>query len=204
MVADVDTASPNTLFVHADHLDRPVRMTNAAQALVWDAVYKPYGEVQSITGSASLDARFPGQWFQLETGLHHNWHRTYDPTTGRYLQPDPLGNVDGPSVYAYANSSPMMLSDPEGLIAPGVAGVLWGVRACAGNLACSSAARYAAQQIIDFCMGKRTGKEKSNDVPSWVEGEKLGPDEDSKQKTKDLLEKQYPNGVPRVLANQAK
>jgi RHS repeat-associated protein len=115
VVADVDTASPTTLFVHADHLDRPVRMTNASQTLVWDAVYKPYGEVASITGSASLDARFPGQWFQLETGLHYNWHRTYDPTTGRYLQPDPLGFVDGPSVYAYASSSPVMRTDDKGL-----------------------------------------------------------------------------------------
>ncbi|POR47737.1 RHS repeat-associated core domain-containing protein, partial [Bosea psychrotolerans] len=98
-----------------DHLDRPIRMTNASQALVWDAVYKPYGEVVSITGVATLDARFPGQWFQLETGLHYNWHRTYDPTTGRYLQTDPLGYVDGPSVNAYASGSPMMLTDREGL-----------------------------------------------------------------------------------------
>lgn len=115
VVADVDTASPQTLFVHADYLDRPVRMTDAAQALVWDAVYKPYGEVHSLSGSASLDARFPGQWFQLETGLHYNWHRHYDPTTGRYLQPDPLGFVDGPSVYAYAVNAPMMWIDREGL-----------------------------------------------------------------------------------------
>jgi len=115
VVADVDTPNPTTLFVHADHLDRPVRMTNASQALVWDAVYRPYGEVESISGWASLDTRFPGQWFQLETGLHHNWHRTYDPTTGRYLQPDPLGFVDGPSVYAYANGSPLMRTDRDGL-----------------------------------------------------------------------------------------
>jgi RHS repeat-associated protein len=40
---------------------------------------------------APEDLRFPGQWFQLETGLAYNWHRHYDATTGRYLQPDPLG-----------------------------------------------------------------------------------------------------------------
>ncbi len=39
--------------------------------------------------------RFPGQWFQAESGLHQNWMRDYDPTTGRYLQADPLGLVDG-------------------------------------------------------------------------------------------------------------
>jgi len=52
------------------------------------------------------DLCFPGQWFQIETGLHYNWHRHYDPTIGRYTQPDPLGFVDGPSVYAYAKSNP--------------------------------------------------------------------------------------------------
>jgi RHS repeat-associated protein len=33
--------------------------------------------------------------------------RDYDPTTGRYLQADPLGLIDGPSVYGYALQSPV-------------------------------------------------------------------------------------------------
>ncbi len=40
--------------------------------------------------------------------------RDYDPTTGRYLQPDPLGLIDGASVYGYAGQSPMMNMDPTG------------------------------------------------------------------------------------------
>jgi hypothetical protein len=40
--------------------------------------------------------------------------RDYDPTTGRYLQADPLGLVDGASVYGYVRQSPMMLIDPRG------------------------------------------------------------------------------------------
>jgi hypothetical protein len=43
MVADVDTVNPQLWFVHADHLDRPVRMTDCTQAVVWDAVYRPFG-----------------------------------------------------------------------------------------------------------------------------------------------------------------
>ena len=42
-----------------------------------------------------------GQWFQLEAGLHYDWHRSYDPTIGCYTQPDPLGFIDGASVYGY-------------------------------------------------------------------------------------------------------
>ncbi len=124
VVDAVNTATPALWFVHVDHLNRPVRMTNTAKAVVWDAVFLPWGGVHAITGSATLDARFPGQWFQLESGLHYNWHRQYDPTIGRYIQADPLGFVDGPSVYAYANSSPIRLVDSDGrqvsVPAPGV------------------------------------------------------------------------------------
>lgn len=114
VVADIDTATPKLWYVHADHLNRPARMTDDTKAVVWNAYYWPYGEVRAITGSASLNLRFPGQYFLVESGLHYNWHRHYDPTTGRYLQPDPLEFVDGPSVYAYATSSPAMNVDATG------------------------------------------------------------------------------------------
>jgi uncharacterized protein RhaS with RHS repeats len=41
--------------------------------------------------------------------------RDYDPTTGRYLQADPLGLVDGASVYGYVGQSPLRNIDPKGL-----------------------------------------------------------------------------------------
>jgi hypothetical protein len=47
--------------------------------------------------------------------LHYNWYRHYDPTIGRFTQPDPLGFVDGPSVYAYGRSSPARFVDFDGL-----------------------------------------------------------------------------------------
>ena len=70
-----------------------------------------------------MDLRFPGQWFQAESGLHQNWMRDYDPALGRYLQADPLGLVDGASVYGYALQNPGRWTDPYGLEA-GV--VIWG------------------------------------------------------------------------------
>jgi len=83
----------------------------------WQAEWLPWGEPApgSLTSAPALGLRFPGQWFQLETGLHYNWHRHYDPSLGRYTQPDPLGFVDGPSVYGYAGGNPLALVDPEGL-----------------------------------------------------------------------------------------
>ncbi len=109
-------ATPVTYMVHVDHLHRPIKMTNSAKASVWNAVWAPWGNVYAITGTATLDARLPGQWFQLESGLHYNWHRHYDPTLGRYTQPDPLGFVDGPSVYGYAGGRALIKTDVSGLL----------------------------------------------------------------------------------------
>ncbi|HSF96517.1 MAG TPA: RHS repeat-associated core domain-containing protein [Thermohalobaculum sp.] len=51
-------------------------------------------------------------------GLHQDWMRDYDPTTGRYLQADPLGLVDGASVYGYASQGPIRWVDPRGEFIP--------------------------------------------------------------------------------------
>ena len=101
------------LFLRSDHIGRPVFATDVSGVKVWTAAYLPFGGVRVSTGTPPT-ARFPGQWFQSETGLHQNWMRDYDPTTGRYMQADPLGLVDGASVYAYARQSPGRYVDPRG------------------------------------------------------------------------------------------
>jgi RHS repeat-associated protein len=66
---------------------------------------------------ASTPLRFPGQYADPETGLHYNRHRYYDPATGRYLSPDPLGLAPAPNPYAYV-SNPTGHTDPLGLADP--------------------------------------------------------------------------------------
>ncbi len=108
-----------TFWLHTDHIGRPVLATDATGAVVWAARYRPFGGIDAVavdTGAVGQDIRFPGQWFQSETGLHQNWMRDYDPTIGRYLQADPLGLVDGASVYGYARqkSASLLRSDRVG------------------------------------------------------------------------------------------
>ena len=103
--------------LHADHRGAPVAMTDASQRPVWRAAVAPSGlaDVLPLPGGPELNLRLPGQYRDAETGLHDNWHRTYDPRNGRYLQPDPLGYPDGPDPYAYAGGDPVNRVDPLGL-----------------------------------------------------------------------------------------
>lgn len=60
--------------------------------------------------------RFPGQYYDAETGLNQNWNRDYDPLVGRYVESDPTGLRGGNySTYSYASAQPTMSIDPLGL-----------------------------------------------------------------------------------------
>ncbi|WP_422033496.1 RHS repeat-associated core domain-containing protein [Roseovarius sp.] len=70
--------------------------------------------------------------FASSSYRHANWMREYDPSTGRYLQADPLGLVDGASVYGYALQNPggmWIRGGSSGLNIPALIGPL----SCAGH-----------------------------------------------------------------------
>jgi RHS repeat-associated protein len=72
--------------------------------------------------------RLPGQYYDAETGLHYNYHRYYDPKTGRYLTPDPIGLAGGINLYPYAFCNPISHKDDKGLFVDAlldVAFILW-------------------------------------------------------------------------------
>lgn len=62
----------------------------------------------------TFNLRFPGQYYDAETSLHYNYFRDYDPTTGRYIESDPIGLDAGVNTYAYAEGNPLINIDPDG------------------------------------------------------------------------------------------
>ncbi|WP_167522314.1 RHS repeat-associated core domain-containing protein [Dissulfurirhabdus thermomarina] len=108
-------------FIQADQLGTPRMLVDATGAVTWRAEYEAFGRAHVAPAArATCNLRFPGQYFDQETGLHYNWHRYYDPATGRYLTPDPVGLAGGINRYAYVNGNPVNWVDPEGLWAVGL------------------------------------------------------------------------------------
>ena len=60
--------------------------------------------------------RFPGQYYDAETGLNYNMARDYDPAVGRYVESDPIGLDGGDDTYAYVANGPLAFVDPLGLV----------------------------------------------------------------------------------------
>jgi RHS repeat-associated protein len=87
------------VWVHGNHMGVPLVYTNSTGA--------------SITPPAFTQSAFPGQMKTLPD-LYYNRYRDYDPTTGRYIQADPIGLSGDPNPYAYALNNPLRYSDPTG------------------------------------------------------------------------------------------
>jgi RHS repeat-associated protein len=68
-------------------------------------------EVNTITNNL----RFPGQYYDAETGTHYNYFRDYDPSTGRYVQSDPIGLEGGLNAFGYVGGDPINIMDVFGL-----------------------------------------------------------------------------------------
>ena len=109
-----------------DHLGTPQKIMDQSGAVVWSGDYQPFGKVNASVADLGNNFRFPGQYFDQETGLHNNWHRFYDPRTGRYLTPDPIGLAGGINLYSYARNNPTSWVDPYGL---------WGINASGSVMA---------------------------------------------------------------------
>jgi RHS repeat-associated protein len=110
-------------------------MTDSSGTVVWAADYKPFGEATITVSTITNNLRFPGQYFDAETGLHQNGYRDYN-LNGRYIEADPIasgiiklfrsepqinirlfrpGLPNDLNLYAYASNNSLRFTDPLGL-----------------------------------------------------------------------------------------
>ncbi|MDO2435744.1 RHS repeat-associated core domain-containing protein [Aeromonas veronii] len=98
-----------------DHLGTPLALTRDNGATAWQVRYRAYGNVwREEIAEVATPLRFQGQYFDAETSLHYNRHRYYQPETGRFITPDPIGLAGGLNNYQYA-PNPIGWVDPLGL-----------------------------------------------------------------------------------------
>ncbi|NKI40675.1 RHS repeat protein [Streptomyces sp. LD120] len=98
-----------------DLVGAPSELVDERGEIAWRARSTLWGATAWETESqAYTPLRFPGQYFDPETGLHYNYFRHYDPETARYTAIDPLGLAPGPNPAVYVRN-PHTWTDPFGL-----------------------------------------------------------------------------------------
>ncbi len=99
-----------------DHLGTPQKLVDSTGIVVWSAQYAAFGKATIEVEDVTNHLRFPGQYYDEETGWHYNWFRYYDPRAGRYVSADPIGFLRRDvNFYGYAENSPGTAIDPGGL-----------------------------------------------------------------------------------------
>jgi RHS repeat-associated protein len=104
-------------YYHADGNGNITYLVNSAQTLAAGYRYDPYGNLLTSSGSlaGSNTYRFSSKEFIPTAGLYYYLYRFYDPSLQRWLNRDPIGEIDGPNLYTTLANSPVSRYDPVGL-----------------------------------------------------------------------------------------
>jgi RHS repeat-associated protein len=144
IASDYMVANDNLFYLHADHLNSVYAVSsNSSKQIVWqrkdfEVGASPFGENGLPSGGSvysglfEMPLRFPGQYYDAETGTHYNYFRDYDPRVGRYLQSDPIGLRGGLNTYAYVHNNPVNFGDQNGQCINCITGLIVGGGAALG------------------------------------------------------------------------
>jgi RHS repeat-associated protein len=102
-------------FYHGD-IKNFVEQTDSSGQVVSSQQYDAFGNPVSASGAWSGPFAYGGRFgyqSDSDTSLSLLGHRYYDPSTGRFLSKDPIG--DGRNWYVYVANNPVRFGDPSGL-----------------------------------------------------------------------------------------
>jgi RHS repeat-associated protein len=105
------------VYLHNDQVGQVQYAYNSDGQIIYERVQTPFGETMSEMNAynVQIPVRFPGQYYDSETGFNQNWNRDYDSSLGRYVQSDPIGLMGGINTYGYVMQNPGMWVDLMGL-----------------------------------------------------------------------------------------
>ncbi|VAW35022.1 hypothetical protein MNBD_GAMMA01-2006 [hydrothermal vent metagenome] len=107
-------------YILTDHLNTPRKVTNNSGTVLWSWNSDAFGttlanqDVDNNGTDLEFNLRFPGQYFDKESGQHYNYFRDYEPGTGRYLESDPIGLRGGVNTFGYVFGNSINSFDPFG------------------------------------------------------------------------------------------
>ena len=170
-------------YLITDHLGTPQLAINGQGQQTWKMHSDAFGNIAlDSNNQMTLNLRFPGQYYDQETGLSYNYQRDYNPKIGRYLQSDPLGLNGGINSFVYAENNPLKYMDANGqfafafLLAIPAAEFLSvttaaiittteaAVLACSRSPACILAVAGGAEYVLDSLMNPDLNSTLNNDL----------------------------------------
>ncbi len=197
-LAMADRATGAVYTFHNNELGTPELMTDSTNTVVWEGISKPFGETAVNSGSTVVNNfRFQGQYYDAETGLHYNGQRYYDPKTGRYLTPDPIGLAGGVNPYVYVGNDPVNLVDPLGLMQEDIDTAIALARSTQTDLSFPADNQYYVTPASDMGISPATGKPPSaytDPSGTYLNADKYLPILNDKQAT-DLLDTIIHEGI---------
>jgi RHS repeat-associated protein len=170
VLTNSSTTEPRVYYAYSDHLNTPRVIVNSTGDARWRWISEPFGTTAAETIPNSLEnlvinLRFPGQYFDKESGLSYNYFRDYDGTTGRYVQSDPIGINGGLNTFAYVENDPLRYADPRGecpwCVGAAIGGgydIVLQLIANGGNLRCVNVGQVLASAAMGAVGGGIAGR----------------------------------------------